>query len=734
MRSYIPPITVADFRTCRMDAEEYVASCPDYVKDWQISKRCNSAPASFVYEGSSLGNLLYSTWDAWRLGDLWKRGTYGLHNQLSNKSIEFKYKSYKPLRRYRNSYCSACHGAAWLGCHVKKTMMFFSDNQEKSEELYEAYYGGRQSFMFIYKIDYNKRLCVRDSDSYIVYPNPLTGRDMCTNVTAQLRQCDCTTQYDIAEDTCSSVPHINFSCSRSDNTDSSQCEIISTYATAECGSDFTFDLISGFEDLNERCLLQSCYYEGEALLSQENSTQPEALPLSTFQPKLCQPVFSPGFNKIQRFPNIYCAAANESFARCKNISHLTGNCLLLGWSWAKGDTGSIGGTIPIPTTLIQNAIEITYKPTGYIFDLKELITLGTYDVLFATFSDSRKGYCSRFTQIINSSEAFASCSTHQLKQTSHLNGSGYQDFYLQGDAIWVCIKFTYPGFQISIIDYILSALSMVVVLAYLLYYVIKGKKTLTSYFIVSSLMTLLAALISYCLVGQASPGEVSCMIIASLNQYFMLCTHTWTNALAVWMIRGITRVKLVDQSVTSYIYYALYAWLAPLVLVILAYVLNVAEVDGLHPIFSSYVCFIEHGWVRLLLFTGPIFLLVLINLILCIVAIIKVLQSDSKITTSDKLRTKRKIITIVKLQVIFGLHWFLLYFTWIVGVHAKVLWQILGVLISLQGTFVVLSQLIQLDLCIKKVQSSVQRKRSKQVVVTLTQNQGSSDKSAVSSV
>ena len=87
-----------------MDSEEYVATCPSYTyaKEWSIGKLCETGPVSFVYEGSSIGQLLYAETD---LGDLERTPTaFQLNTQAAETDIEFVFKDYKPLRKYRNSY------------------------------------------------------------------------------------------------------------------------------------------------------------------------------------------------------------------------------------------------------------------------------------------------------------------------------------------------------------------------------------------------------------------------------------------------------------------------------------------------------------------------------------------------------------------------------------------------------------------------------------------------------
>ena len=717
VKAFKPPTSFPDYRACRLDSEEYVATCPSYTyaKEWSIGKLCETGPVSFVYEGSSIGQLLYAETD---LGDLERTPTaFQLNTQAAETDIEFVFKDYKPLRKYRNSYCASCNGAAWLGCHVNKTMQFIGENPKESERQFSKHWAGGRKFMYIFQIDYNKRTCIRHSDSYIVYPQLLTGRDMCINVTRQLRQCDYEHQYDIEKDICTSVPYAFESFEKmnsSSQTDENLTRhLLNLTSTSYCNAQLSFHILSGDK------LIEECLRSGTSSLGTEETNISTTLPSLDVNPLKTyehHPVFSLAYESALRFTSIYCAAANESFARCENDIYPTTDCLALQFVSMQGNYENYSMTIPKPQLLIQHEISINYSATGYTLHIEKLVTSASYDVLFATFVDAGHGYCSKYTHINDQSLLFHICPNNTLKQ-NHENGSAriHQDFYLQGHDIGLCVEFTYPGFQINITDYVLSALSMVIGLIYLIHYIVKGKKTLTSYFIVSSLCTLLAALLCYCFVNQGTPGTAPCSVLASLNQYFMLATHTWTNALAIWMFRGITTVKLIsDRSTKSYFYYAAYAWLSPLVFVSLAYALDSVEFDGLYPVYSSYVCFIEQGWIRLLLFTGPIFLLIFVNITLCIAASLKVFSAGNQITASDRQRTKRKIITVTKLQIIFGLHWFLLYFTWIKGVHEKVLWQVLGVLISLQGTFLVLAQVIKLNTCVEKTRRSFRRKTPKQ--------------------
>ena len=198
----------------------------------------------------------------------------------------------------------------------------------------------------------------------------------------------------------------------------------------------------------------------------------------------------------------------------------------------------------------------------------------------------------------------------------------------------MCTKYKYAEFVIEIQNYVLSAFFKAAIIAYLIYYAVKGKKTLratlSSYFIIiiSNISTLSAALLCYCFVNIAEPGSSSCMAIALLNQNLILCIHSWTNALVVWVFPGIAPVELVTgHSSRIYLCCALYAWLGPGVFLIASVILDTVKAPGLHPVYSPYMCFINSGLMSLLLFTGPIYILVDIYLVLRVTACIKASRS-----------------------------------------------------------------------------------------------------------
>ena len=194
---------------CRQDFNEYISTCPEYADNWEINRKCLNEPASFVYEGIPLSELRNKLDEAHSRG--FRYWNY-MHEQylIYKKPPVFNIKSKTPLfgRKFKNSYCSACNSPSWLGCSVGKIVDFLWDDPMRESDkklmiaLYKQYKAGIKNFMFVFFIDNNDRSCVRDSDSYVVYPHVDSGRDTCMKITQHLRQCDEGSKIDISLNTC----------------------------------------------------------------------------------------------------------------------------------------------------------------------------------------------------------------------------------------------------------------------------------------------------------------------------------------------------------------------------------------------------------------------------------------------------------------------------------------------------------------------------------------------------
>ena len=290
--------------------------------------------------------------------------------------------------------------------------------------------------------------------------------------------------------------------------------------------------------------------------------------------------------------------------------------------------------------------------------------------------------------------------------------SFFKDYLLRGNELRICTQYSSAKFVLRTYDYILSSLSIAAILGYTIYYFTKCRRTVTGNFTLCSLFTLSCGLISYCFI-MTTHSHVSCRLIASASHYFLLAVHSWTNAISVWIVKGLMAVQVTrSRGWRTYCKYSASAWVAPLPFVSLAYVLNWVEWKPLYPVFADNFCFIADGWLRFAISTGPIYTLIAVNLVLCTIAMKLVIKTGTAIPRNMKEKTKRKVITVIKLQIVFGFYWILLPFTEINTPHVHVLQAVLSTFFTRQGVIVVIGQFLNVK-NVKKVQNEAQKLMSR---------------------
>ncbi|KAF6027840.1 hypothetical protein EB796_013872 [Bugula neritina] len=664
IKQYLPPLELVDsVRRCKFDAANYVASCPKHAKHWKISEMCSSGPASFVYDGGKLRNLVDKSYS------------------LPVKSIGTGYGtsilSYGQKNKYRNSYCASCNGVAWLGCKAKPNVIV-TGTSEYAFDRWLRYEKDVMKFLFIYEIDLNERTCNMNSDAVLLYSDFNTTLDTCLNISHNLKQCNCSSILDLDSETCIPTPFVNDKCR--ENRYEPETFKVTNHGVMHCENNFEYLPLSTRSAVDE---CDKCFINARS---------------DNCQSKYEQFTGSPNV-VVNSVNSVHCAA--NDLIRCNVFgiedSYCTSRMFVSGSSSA---TSKFQFSIILNISL-PNSVAISYEPSKFNFQvqLEKLASLGL-ELLFSTFNnDSLNSQCVEYSLTSNQT-SWLICRNGELQRTS--DQTHYGDYLLWNDEIRVCTETAVPEFVLPTHDrvfyltheYVFSSFSIFFVLIYVIYYFTKSKRTLTGDFVVSSMITVMCAILFYCLIKKKY-SFISCRVIASSGQYFFIALHTWTNAIGILMIKGISSFKLASQSSRKkYAYYAAYAWLTPLIFVIIAYSVDAAKPHNLYPVFSDQFCFIPRGRIRLLLVTGPIYLLVVVNITMCIIASVIVAKSGNKIAIDDKQRTLKKVITIVKLQVIFGLEWFLLLFTEIKGPHQTGLWIALNVLGTSQGVLAVLAQLI----------------------------------------
>jgi len=236
----------------------------------------------------------------------------------------------------------------------------------------------------------------------------------------------------------------------------------------------------------------------------------------------------------------------------------------------------------IPEISLLNSVVILYEPTKYNFQvqIKKSASLGV-ELLFSTFNnDSLNSQCVEYSLTSNQTSWLIcrNCELQRISDQTHSN-----DYLLWNDEIWVCTETAVPEFVLALMT---TSLSILFILIYIVYYFTKLKRTVTGKFVVGSMITLMFGLLFYCLINKIK-SFISFRILASCTQYFLIAVHTWTNAVGNLIIKGISSLKLASQSIwKKYAYYAAYAWLTPLIFVIIAHSLDAAKPhiisDGKH--------------------------------------------------------------------------------------------------------------------------------------------------------
>ena len=639
VKQWLPPDDNTEVRRCRYDTEERtISKCPDEYEDWTISKLCESGTTSFVYEGAQLNQLVTAMYELFHNS---QSVTYPFGSIVQNRQG----------RKFRNSFCASCNSAAWLGCRLKKS--FDGDNNETISS-YIQHFSSVRPYMFKFSIDLNRRSCTFDSDGYITQPNPVTGLDMCNRVDDHLKSCTCDFAFDFSTQTCRQLTYSDdFECSKENFVHARHS--VSSYSKQICG----------FDDFS---LLGSCH----------NSSRSAGMALYDSQTML---------------PVDPCSNTTQNTLLCHPPNNKTG---CLEYFSMMAFSSAMGALPRSPKIALLNAVAVSYESVSYVFHLKQVedkVVVGL-ELLFGLFSENESATCSKFSKINDTFSSFVVCPNQSLvnKET----GAVYGDFILRPDEVHVCIEYVKVVFKLEDYHYVLCSLSIGCIIIYISCYISSADKSLTGNFFACQLTTLIAALLCYCFITEAQSVPAVCKLVASLVQYLFLSVHSWTNVLAIWMFRGLSAMKLVRRSGKKmFLMYAAYAWLSPLPFIALSYILDAYPVNGLYPVFSESFCFLANGWIRVLLFTGPIYLQIVIDIALCIWASVLIIRSGAGLSSNrSKEQLKKKIISVVKLIVIFGLQWFLLFFTEINSPYVKHLWTVLNVMVTLQGVLIILAQVL----------------------------------------
>nr|XP_006821924.1 PREDICTED: uncharacterized protein LOC102805739 [Saccoglossus kowalevskii] len=182
-----------------------------------------------------------------------------------------------------------------------------------------------------------------------------------------------------------------------------------------------------------------------------------------------------------------------------------------------------------------------------------------------------------------------------------------------------------------------------------------------------------------------------CAIIAITLHYLNLSNFSWMNVLAYDAFKTFSvkssKFKSYRSSKSQIVYYSIYGWGSPLLIVIPCVILNFCGcVDFLFG-YGYVVCWIINPYSLLFAFIIPIALILIVNTCFYISAIYHIRQTKQAVRrNSHRKRSDSDTAIYVKMSTVMG-------FAWIFGLIASftdsgVFWVIFIIMISLQGVFI----------------------------------------------
>jgi hypothetical protein len=196
-----------------------------------------------------------------------------------------------------------------------------------------------------------------------------------------------------------------------------------------------------------------------------------------------------------------------------------------------------------------------------------------------------------------------------------------------------------------------------------------------------------------------------CVTFAILMHYFFLSSFCWMNVIAfdLWVTFSHKFVSVRHQSSKTrrFIYYSLYAWCLPLIIVAVADILNFVDFDGKStnsfvPNYGKGICWITSRNALLLFFAGPLAIFKVFDFISFGFTAYHITRARTQGTFARKGTSASTFIINLRLSIVMGLTWafaFLANFT-----NNTILWYLFIICNTLQGLFIAIS-----FLCTRKV-------------------------------
>ncbi|XP_067948532.1 uncharacterized protein [Watersipora subatra] len=266
--------------------------------------------------------------------------------------------------------------------------------------------------------------------------------------------------------------------------------------------------------------------------------------------------------------------------------------------------------------------------------------------------------------------------------------------------------------EFAVHDFVLIGCSLVSILLYFLYLMFVKRKALKTAdkMMIALLISLFGALLCFSFIKTpAATDPFSCRVVAALNQFFFLASHTWSNSIAISVLKSIRTVSLHKQSKSQLPLYALYSFGFPFICVLTTYFLSISGIrtftESVYE--TEALCFLGEAVIMYCLFLVPIYILIICNFAIGFVIMVKVRKSGNVRSSQNSNRSKRNMITCIKVSCSLGLGWILLF---IADFHDG-LWIIMQAFIELQGVLIVACNLVGWN-CLNNLKRRFKQKSS----------------------
>ncbi|XP_052826744.1 G-protein coupled receptor Mth2 isoform X1 [Octopus bimaculoides] len=220
-------------------------------------------------------------------------------------------------------------------------------------------------------------------------------------------------------------------------------------------------------------------------------------------------------------------------------------------------------------------------------------------------------------------------------------------------------KYSEAETYITLVGLIFSIPALAITI--IIYLCIPDLHTLPGKLLISLLSALFVAELLFLISSQVTTSTILCTSLAIVIHYSFLASFFWMNVLsfdAWYTFSGLTQLRIKRNGTKRLVFYSLYAWICPLVIVTISLIFEYTPGNhGLSPEYGNGICWITNGKSLLWLFAFPVMLILCLNTTAFILTT-RGLYVASKLSAKYlSEHNKLEFIVCIKLFFIMGLTW-----------------------------------------------------------------------------